>query len=372
MNVDVDVAVTREITPRARQIGAMLDVPLEETSTRQWHHELPLDEHPWQVGLIVGPSGSGKSQLANKAWPSQVVTEFDWPGSLPLVDGFPAAMSIKDVAGLLSGVGLGSVPAWLRPFWTLSNGEAFRATIARALAESQDVVVVDEFSSVVDRQVAKIASHTVQKAVRRQGRQLIAVTCHNDVAEWLQPDWVYEIAVGSFAWGSVQPRPRLTLDVHACSRALWPVFAPHHYMTGQINSSAKCFAAYLDGRPVAFTSYIHFPHYRTRNIKMGHRLVVLPDYQGLGISGALDDWLGEYLWAQGFRYRNTVAHPAMIRFYATSPRWREVGDSSKTTRILAVGKRPSSTNSINILRKQTQLAPRRLSTRSFEYCPEAA
>jgi ABC-type ATPase with predicted acetyltransferase domain len=35
---------------------------------------------------------------------------------------------------------------------------------------------VDEFTSVVDRQVAKVASHTVQKAVRRQSRQLVAVT----------------------------------------------------------------------------------------------------------------------------------------------------------------------------------------------------
>jgi GNAT superfamily N-acetyltransferase len=368
MKMDVDVSVTRKITARARQIGAMLDVPLEETTTRHWHHDLPLHEKPWNVGLIVGPSGSGKSQLANAVWPGRVVTAFDWPDDLPLVDGFPRDLGIKDVAALLSGVGLGSVPAWMRPFWTLSNGEAFRATIARALAESDQVVVVDEFSSVVDRQVAKVASHTVQKAVRRQGRQLIAVTCHTDVAEWLQPDWTYEIAVGEFAWGSVQPRPRLALDVYRCPRSLWRMFAPHHYLSGQIKGNATCFAAYLNDRPVAFTSFIHFMHARTRNIKMGHRLVVLPDYQGLGISGALDDWLGEWLWARKFRYRNTVAHPAMIRFYSTSPRWREVG--SKLSRGL-VGSSPATADRTDVAeRRRGQHEPRRLSTRSFEYCPE--
>ncbi|MEV1247900.1 hypothetical protein [Nonomuraea sp. NPDC049750] len=66
-------------------------------------------------------------------------------------------MSIKDIVALLGAVGLSSPPAWLRPYRTLSNGEAFRASIARALAESGDLVVIDEFTSVVDRQVAKVA-----------------------------------------------------------------------------------------------------------------------------------------------------------------------------------------------------------------------
>ncbi len=57
---------------------------------------------------------------------------------------------------------------------------------------AQKRVVFDEFTSVVDREVAKVGSYAVSKAVRRQpGKQFIAVTCHYDVVDWLEPDWVF-------------------------------------------------------------------------------------------------------------------------------------------------------------------------------------
>jgi hypothetical protein len=40
------------------------------------------------------------------------------------------------VTAALAAVGLGTVPAWLRPFPLLSNGEKFRANLARAICEA--------------------------------------------------------------------------------------------------------------------------------------------------------------------------------------------------------------------------------------------
>jgi hypothetical protein len=37
---------------------------------------------------------------------------------------------------------------------------------------------------------AKIASFTFSKSIRRSNKQFIAVTCHYDVEDWLEPDWV--------------------------------------------------------------------------------------------------------------------------------------------------------------------------------------
>lgn len=105
--------------------------------------------------------------------------------------------------------------------------------------------------------------------------------------------------------------------------------------------------------------YIHFPHAKIRNIKMGHRLVVLPDWQGLGVGGRLDDWLGQHLYEQGFRYRNTIAHPAMIAYYGRSPRWRDV--SSNRNQLV--------TTSRNKALRKRSLDPRYLGTRSCEYAP---
>ena len=95
---------------------------------------------------------------------------------------------------------------------------------------------------------------------------------------------------------------------------------------------------------------------------MGHRLVVLPDWQGLGIGGRLDDWLGQHLYDQGLRYRNVIAHPVMIRYYAASPRWQETAPQRKT---LSTG---ASRNSLRV----AALDPRALGTRSYQYVPPKA
>lgn len=70
----------------------------------------------------------------------------------------------------------------------LSNGEKFRVEMAWLLLEGGEQIIADEFTSVVDLQVAQIRSHAAQRFVRRHARRFVAVTCHYDVVEWLQPD----------------------------------------------------------------------------------------------------------------------------------------------------------------------------------------
>jgi len=342
----------------------MFDVPLSDRATSTWDVDLPVDDEPWNVGLIVGPSGSGKTLLADHVWPSHG-SRHAWSDDRALVDDFPAAMGVKDVVGVLTSVGLGSPPAWIRPYRTLSNGEAFRASIARSLADGNDVTVVDEFTSVVDRQVAKIVSHAVQKTVRRSRRRFVAITCHRDVADWLQPDWVYDTADGSFTRRTVQPRPGIELRIHRVDRSAWSVFARHHYLSGDINSSAQCFGGFIGGELVAFSAYIHLPHPVAKNIKIGHRTVVLPDYQGLGISGRMAEFIGQTLYEQGFRYRRVLTHPAVIRYCAMSPRWHEDEQKSRTSVDRWHGS--GSVQDVTIIKKFAD--PRKLATRAFEYVP---
>lgn len=66
-----------------------------------------------------------------------------------------------------------------------------RCDLAYALLDGKDLVVYDEFTSVVNRQVAKAASYAISKCVRRNGKKFVAVSCHDDITEWLQPDWIY-------------------------------------------------------------------------------------------------------------------------------------------------------------------------------------
>jgi ABC-type transport system involved in cytochrome c biogenesis ATPase subunit/GNAT superfamily N-acetyltransferase len=309
-------------TARVLQVAGMFDVPVAEKSRIEIKGELPIEDRPWNVGLIVGPSGSGKSSLARECFSDAVIAGFDWPEDRAILDGFPAGVSIKTITALLNAVGFGSVPNWLRPFHVLSNGEQFRATVARALIERPEIVVIDEFTSVVDRQVAKVAAHCVQKTVRRGKRQFIAVSCHYDIVEWLQPDWVYEPHLDAFEWRLLQPRPALAIEIRSVGKSVWPQFGKYHYLNNKLHGGAVCIGGFLDGRCIAFSSAVRFPHPNAKNLYQEHRTVVLPEFQGLGLGGALADWLGLALWQHGWRLVATIAHPAVIAHKNRSPRWQ--------------------------------------------------
>src|SRR5205823_3135676 len=120
------------------------------------------------------------------------------------------------------------------------------------------IIVCDEYTSVVDRTVAQVGSAAVAKAVRARKLQFIAVTCHEDVEEWLCPDWVYRPAENIFAWRLLRRRPVIELRVVRCQASAWALFAPHHYLSGSLAPSATCFLASWRDRPVAFSAWLPF------------------------------------------------------------------------------------------------------------------
>ncbi len=120
-----------------------------------------------------------------------------WNSDRPIIDDIAPNKNLNKVTGALSSVGLGDVPAWLRPFKVLSNGEQYRAGLARLMTTDTEKVVIDEFTSVVDRQIAKIGASTFAKTWRKtKGRQIVLLSCHYDIIEWLQPDWIYDTRTG--------------------------------------------------------------------------------------------------------------------------------------------------------------------------------
>jgi ABC-type ATPase with predicted acetyltransferase domain len=200
-------------TPRVMQLEGLFDVPPSKHSEVKWHVELQLEQKEWNVGLIVGPSGSGKTTVANELFGQYLKSGFEWPEDRAIIDAFPT-LSIKGAVALLNSVGFSDPPSWLRPFRVLSTGEQFRVTIARAMAEASDeLFVIDEFTSVVDRRVAQIGSAAIARTVRKRKQRFIAVSCHYDITEWLQPDWTYEPAGNSFQWRSVQRHPTIQFTI---------------------------------------------------------------------------------------------------------------------------------------------------------------
>ena len=199
-------------------------------------------------------------------------------------------------------------------------------TLARALCDAEaETLVMDEFTSVVDRTVAQIGSAAFAKAVRSRGKSAVLASCHRDVEEWLCPDWVYDVDAHSLSRRSLQ-RPGIALDIRPCSPVVWPMFRQHHYLATTLRRGARCFVALSQGRPVAFASAIMMPHQKHGLVFREHRTVCLPDYQGVGIGTRLSDWLGSVFAGAGFAYYSRTSHPAMIAHRRRSKAWSTVSE----------------------------------------------
>jgi len=96
---------------------------------------------------------------------------------------------------------------------------------------------------VVDRTVAQIGSAALAKTVRRRNQKFVAVSCHADVEEWLQPDWVYRPDQKLFTWRELRRRPAIELTINRVHHRAWDIFKHHHYLTAEINKAAFCFVA---------------------------------------------------------------------------------------------------------------------------------
>jgi len=347
----VESAISR--SARARQLEAMFDVPAAEKCRLAWNGDVPFDVKPWHVGLIVGPSGCGKSTIARHLF--DVPAAFDWRGK-SVIDDFDKRFSIEDIARVCQAVGFNTIPAWLRPYGVLSTGERFRVSIARALLELPDPIVIDEFTSVVDRQVAQIGAHAVQKYVRSNQRQFVAVSCHYDIVDWLQPDWIFEPATMQYtAREGLQRRPSLDVSIGRVPYSAWHMFASFHYLTAELHRAARCFVLFVNGHPASFGAMLHRPHPRVKDVMGLSRLVTLPDWQGLGLAMILADKLGAAYAAIDKRMHTYPAHPSLVRSFDHSKNW-------------SMRKRPGQYSPVP--GKTSTIAARPRPCAVFEYCGE--
>lgn len=322
--VDLDLSIDIERSARVAQLEGMFDVPEARRQTVSFHFDVPVDEREWQIGLIVGPSGAGKSSVTRHLFGDSIIAGYHWHTDRSVVDSFDPELSIRDVSAALSSVGFSSPPAWLKPFRVLSNGEQFRANLARAIVDQKAMIVVDEFTSVVDRTVAQIGSAAISKAIRRTpGKKFIAVSCHDDIVEWLCPDWILEPHVGRFTWRLQRRRSNIDLEIRRVHHSLWSIFSPHHYLTTDMHRSATCFGAFWRGRIVAFDAWLPFVgKISGGKARRGHRTVCLPDYQGVGIGRALFDTIASMWAGLGYIALSRTAHPAEISSRTRGGNWK--------------------------------------------------
>jgi len=292
-------------------------------------------ETPWNVGLIVGASGSGKSTIANYIFGE--IKNFKPDFEKAVIDQFPHEWSYEQCVGNLTAIGLSQVPCWVKPFKTLSNGQQERARIVLTLAHDQGFVF-DEWTSVVDRNVAAIMSHTVQKFSRKNGKKIVLISCHYDVAEWLDPDWVIDcndqLYIDRRNQIGEEREKKISFDIRPISGQSWRNFSKYHYLSDNIPGGLiKCFGLFLGKKQIGFQCFAEYTPWRDKSKKRilhFNRTVIHPDYVGFGLGMKLINETSKIIKNQGYRVMGKYSSLPVFRAMIKDRKWKFISSGFNT------------------------------------------
>lgn len=176
-------------TDRVDQIVKYFDLQ-GSSIVEQFDGDINLD-FDWNVGLIIGDSGSGKTTIAKNLFGDNYFNNFRFVES-SVIDDFPKDKTLDEIIQVLISVGFSSPPSWLKPYSVLSMGEKMRVELCHSLLQDREVMVYDEFTSVVDRTTAKFGCELFAKKIRKMNKKFVGISCHSDVIDYMNPDWIFD------------------------------------------------------------------------------------------------------------------------------------------------------------------------------------
>lgn len=336
---------------RATKAANSLDIDQEKKSSHHFKVQADLDS-PYSIGLIVGASGSGKTTLARHIFGDKAF-ETLLDDSKPVIDQFPESMAYDECAGLLAGVGLTSVPCWIRPAYTLSNGQKARAECALQMAKhGEEVTVIDEWTSVVDRTVAKVMSHCISKHARKTKKRIVLLACHYDIIEWLNPDWIIDCNKQEYInrrllCPTFKREEQLGFEIKQTDKRSWNYFSRYHYLSEKLAGGFNLFYGLYDqGKEIGFLAFSNYVPHRDKSKPMMlhfNRLVIHPDYCGFGIGVHFLNECSKIVKGNGYdvlgKFSSTPVYHSLIK----NKQWKliavqrqtkaQVSKSSKFTRL---------------------------------------
>jgi len=343
-----------------------------ETTSTVWKIKDKLLAHgqlaQYKLGVIVGPSGSGKSTCLSQLSCNAARESISWDSMLPVISQISG--SLPRAQELCKAVALSSMAAQ-RAFHELSDGEQHLAELAKRLGDADgrgtdDAVPLDEFTSTLDRALARRVCSSISEFIRQSCKlRIIVATVHDDVAAWLDADWVLQAKTGSLSVplrsmqhgtacegtgtrtlrshlsqtdGSDEQQvkellrpPVLRLAVRHLStnesskRVFHEAFEEHHYMQGKLPGMFSGVVARDEesGRLVAFHAISLFPASGNGGITMlESRLVTLPEFQGFRVGPEMSEGIGELLLSAGKRLFSVTHHPRLGGLRNASKLWR--------------------------------------------------
>lgn len=281
-----------------------------------------LKQLDFNILAIVGASGSGKSTFS-KHFGEEEKLEYDQ--NKAIISHFD---NEEEAIEKLIAVGLNSIPTWCKPRNVLSIGEGFRVDLARKLKNN---CVIDEFTSTIDRSVALSCSKSVSKYIRNKNlKKCVFVSCHKDFIDTLCPDYVIDLDDECLYDTRGLPCRKFELSIYKQSNKeeIWNLFREHHYLSKNLNKASNVYVGYLENKIVGMIAILPQPNGYLKNAFRVHRLVILPNYQGLGLGTKILKEISRLYKSEGKSMYIRTSHKKLYNYFKNNTNdWKETGRS---------------------------------------------
>jgi ABC-type lipoprotein export system ATPase subunit/GNAT superfamily N-acetyltransferase len=308
INISYETTVAAQ-TPRTRAVAEAFGLGTDQAQRFTLYDNLNLRVRPTDIVLITG--GSGKSALLKAikhdlGTAAQDTRDLRINANTPIIDA--TGKNTTEALELLSRVGLNDAFLFLRAYSELSDGQKHRYHIARLAETPKQWWLLDEFTSTLDRDTAKIVAYNLQKLSRQHGKAVIAATTHTDLLRDLAPDVHVHKRYGKEITIHYYPHAK----AHQCSLTRqmrteqgtfqdYKALSQFHYRTGRCPPPRKIFVLKRRGETCGVIVY-SYPAPMTfgrskvwkgslqrlqREVSVISRVVVHPKYRSIGLGARL-------------------------------------------------------------------------------------
>lgn len=323
----------------ANKAAQSVDLDIRKKLTH--HLEVKIDVNSIKnIGVIYGASGTGKTTLAKQMFGNDCF-DLNLDKSKCVIDQFSDGFSYEERVAMLNSIGLSQVSCWIKPINTLSNGQQARASAAIAMSTNKQIIVLDEWTSVVDRNVAKAMSHCLQRFARKFNKKIMVCSCHEDILEWLKPDVIINCDnnlienISQEQW-ELKKKSHIEFQIREVKRETWHQFSKYHYLNDRLcGGLGFYYGLFLNNKQIGFQAFNEYTPVQNNKQRILHsnRTVVHPDYCGFGLGVKLINCTSKFIRAKGYRVMAKFSSQVVYNSLIKSESWRFVRSGYLTPKV---------------------------------------